>query len=73
MKDKWVSVFFITCLVGVAFLAVLVALEIGAPAPEPRTIDLKAWSWDQENLKRYDRGCPTAVFIAPQGELEQCP
>ena len=30
-------------------------------------------SWDQENLKRNDHGCPTAIFIAPNGVLEQCP
>jgi hypothetical protein len=30
-------------------------------------------SWDQENLKRNDHGCPTAVFIAPDGNLVQCP
>ena len=29
-------------------------------------------NWSQENLKRNDRGCPTAVFIAPGGELKQC-
>lgn len=33
---------------------------------------LPSQSWDQENLKRYDRGCPTAIFIAPHGELVQC-
>lgn len=31
-----------------------------------------AQSWDQENLKRNDHGCPTAIFIAPAGELIQC-
>jgi hypothetical protein len=30
------------------------------------------YSWDQENLKRYDVGCPTAVYVAPGGDLEQC-
>lgn len=30
-------------------------------------------SWDQENLKRNDHGCPTAIFIAPEGNLIQCP
>jgi len=30
-------------------------------------------SYDQANLKRNDAGCPTAVWIAPAGELEQCP
>lgn len=29
-------------------------------------------SWDQENLKKHDVGCPTAVFITPGGNLEQC-
>ena len=29
-------------------------------------------SWDQENLKRHDKGCPTAIWIAPGGNLEQC-
>lgn len=30
-------------------------------------------SWDQENLKRNDAGCPTAIFVAPGGKLAQCP
>jgi hypothetical protein len=29
-------------------------------------------SWDQENLKRNDRGCPTAIYTAPNGNLELC-
>jgi hypothetical protein len=29
-------------------------------------------SWDQENLKRFDRGCPHAVYDAPGGNLRQC-
>ena len=33
----------------------------------------KSYSWDQENLKREDHGCPTAIFVAPGGELNQCP
>jgi hypothetical protein len=31
-----------------------------------------AQSWDQENLKRNDRGCPTAIYVAPTGDLVQC-
>jgi hypothetical protein len=31
-----------------------------------------AQSWDQANLKRHDSGCPTAVFVAPDGVLTQC-
>jgi hypothetical protein len=33
----------------------------------------KSASWDQENLKRDDHGCPTAIYVAPSGELKQCP
>src|SRR6185312_10338083 len=29
-------------------------------------------SWDQANLKRRDSGCPTAIFVAPGGNLIQC-
>jgi hypothetical protein len=35
-------------------------------------IPQKSASWDQENLKRHDAGCPTAIFIAPGGVLKQC-
>ncbi len=31
-----------------------------------------AQSWDQANLKRHDVGCPTAIYVAPGGHLEQC-
>jgi hypothetical protein len=33
----------------------------------------KTQSWDQENLKKGDYTCPTAIYIAPNGVLEQCP
>lgn len=29
-------------------------------------------SWDQANLKKDDHGCPTAIYVAPKGELVQC-
>jgi len=32
----------------------------------------KAESWDQENLKRHDSGCPTAIYDAPGGNLRLC-
>ena len=31
-----------------------------------------AESFDQSNLKRFDSGCPTAIFVAPNGDLVQC-
>lgn len=31
-----------------------------------------AQSFDQANLKRNDSGCPTAIFVAPHGDLVQC-
>jgi hypothetical protein len=30
-------------------------------------------SWDQENLKRHDNGCPTAIYTVINGKLIQCP
>src|SRR6266853_3187357 len=38
----------------------------GAFAPRPEQ------SWDQENLKRHDSGCPTAIYDAPGGNLRLC-
>lgn len=32
-----------------------------------------AQSFDQANLKRNDNGCPTAIYVAPGGVLQQCP
>lgn len=29
-------------------------------------------SYDQGNLKRHDSGCPTAIYVAPGGNLEEC-
>ncbi len=47
------------------FLAFLVLLS-GCAGHMP------SQSWDQANLKRHDIGCPTAIFVAPQGKLVQC-
>jgi hypothetical protein len=29
-------------------------------------------SWDQSNLKLNDHGCPSAIFVAPNGDLVEC-
>ena len=29
-------------------------------------------NWAQDNLKRNDHGCPTAIYVAPGGHLLQC-
>ena len=51
----------------VATLMVCILGVVGCASARP-----KAESWDQENLKRNDHGCPTAIFIAPGGVLTQC-
>lgn len=38
----------------------------------PALVPSDLQSWDQANLKRNDHGCPTAVFVAPNGDLVQC-
>lgn len=32
-----------------------------------------AQSWDQENLKAHDSGCPTAIYVNRNGVLALCP
>lgn len=55
-------------LIALSIVAVVaLVLTIGHVAPQP------SQSWDQENLKRNDHGCPTAVYVAPNGDLHQCP
>ena len=49
------------------------AMAVKDGAHRAAQINAAAQSWDQENLKRHDSGCPTAIFIAPNGVLEQCP
>ena len=55
-------------LIAVGFvLGLCVLSSIGCAArPTPEQ------SWDQANLKRNDKGCPTAIYVAPNGELQQC-
>src|SRR6266850_6545867 len=55
------------------FLTAILAATLSAcvttqplPHRDPST------SWDQENLKRNDHGCPSAIFVAPGGDLVQC-
>jgi hypothetical protein len=48
-------------------LALLIAQCMGCA-----THPTKEQSWDQENLKAHDSGCPTAIFTAPGGNLTQC-
>jgi hypothetical protein len=48
-------------------LALLALTFLGCAGTPP-----KSMSWDQENLKRNDKGCPVAIYIAPGGELTQC-
>jgi hypothetical protein len=59
---KW----FMFGMVAMGLFAVLCTL-FGCATHHP-----KSMSWDQENLKRNDKGCPTAIYIAPGGNLEQC-
>jgi hypothetical protein len=64
-------------LIGISIgltLALIMVMAIGCsincqPCPLP-----KSESWDQENLKNHDVGCPTAIFIVnPKTHLlEQC-
>jgi hypothetical protein len=58
--------------IGMMLLLVLGVILMGCDVshklhePDPQ-------SWAQDNLKRNDTGCPTAIFIAPHGNLQECP
>lgn len=59
----------------ILFAAALAALLCAcATAPSPNNLPHRdpAASWDQSNLKLNDHGCPSAIFVAPQGELIEC-
>lgn len=54
-------------------LVVSVVTFLLGRGPESVAASHEKWeSYDQENLKKGDSGCPTAVFVAPHGELIQC-
>lgn len=55
------------------FLAAVLAATLAACATvQPLPHRNPAASWDQGNLKLNDHGCPTAIFVAPKGELVEC-
>jgi hypothetical protein len=56
----------------IAVLALALTVLLAACASAPVTHHSAGESWDQENLKLNDHGCPTAIFVAPNGELVQC-
>jgi hypothetical protein len=64
---------FLLLVTGLALGYVLVTALYGcATAPAALPHRAPALSWDQANLKRDDHGCPTAIYVAPAGELTQC-
>jgi hypothetical protein len=59
----------------VATLLGVVVYSCSRPAVYDWTLPTapKSMSWDQENLKQNDHGCPTAIYDAPDGNLRLCP
>jgi hypothetical protein len=54
-------------LLAVALLALVIMLFGCGPS------HISSESWSQDNLKRNDTGCPTAIYIVQDGELILCP
>ena len=54
--------------IAAVFAVTLTACAATQPLPhrDPST------SWDQATLKINDHGCPSAIFVAPGGDLVQC-
>jgi hypothetical protein len=55
----------------VIILLILGALLVGCDVSYKVHHDARE-SWDQGTLKRHDVGCPTAVYVAPNGNLVEC-
>lgn len=53
-------------------LVAAIAAILYACSVPPAAHHLPTQSWDQANLKRNDTGCPTAIYVAPDGNLVQC-
>jgi hypothetical protein len=65
MMSRWT--YFLS---AVALLALVITL-FGCRTSGPSHISSESWS--QDNLKRNDTGCPTAIYIVQDGELILCP
>jgi len=65
---KW----FAPLLIGLPLVVLLTEGGIHRHPYNQHEGEIKSQSWDQENLKRNDCGCPTAIYVAPGGELKQC-
>jgi hypothetical protein len=62
----------VTALLVAGFvLATSLFIRVRTPHPHLPHRD-PALSWDQANLKLNDHGCPSAVFVAPNGNLVEC-
>ena len=69
-------VHFLVSLATLAIVALILLSGCAAtPTPAPGCDDgmlIPSESWDQGNLKLHDSGCPSSIFIAPNGNLVQC-
>ena len=81
MKDIWLvikvavgilAVFALACLTAYALVGCSTETESMRYKLELATHDDPRFNWSQEALKRGDYGCPSAIYIAPDGVLTQC-
>lgn len=64
----------ILALMGASCFGVMIFWSVmWAHEPRPLPSRNPHQSWDQENLKRNDRGCPSSVYTVIDDELVQCP
>ncbi len=67
----FVGLALVLALLAVGFWVGLTALKVVGRAEEGIRENMPTQSWE-ENLKKNDHGCPSAIYIAPGGELKEC-
>lgn len=72
MTPYFKSFIAVTALLVAGFL--IGTVLFGCATTQPNNLPHRdpALSWDQANLKLNDHGCPSAIFVAPNGELVEC-
>jgi hypothetical protein len=72
MTPYFKSFIAVTALLVAGFL--IGTVLFGCATTQPNNLPHRdpALSWDQANLKLNDHGCPSAIFVAPGGNLVEC-
>ena len=81
MKDIWIEIKVAAGILAIFLATVALCIAVSGCSTESGDVRYNLelaqhvdprFNWSQEALKRHDYGCPGAIFVAPDGVLEQC-